>query len=73
CEFRQSNPNDFNLPIGQECIYACIPQIIPYTNTLYQIPLLRVYRKHDRSLQATILSLPYKPSVFNGNLQITCL
>ncbi|KAJ9587221.1 hypothetical protein L9F63_019245, partial [Diploptera punctata] len=28
-------------------IYVCVPQII----SLYQIPLLRVYRKHDRSLQ----------------------
>ncbi|KAJ9595978.1 hypothetical protein L9F63_012799, partial [Diploptera punctata] len=36
----------------EERIYACIPQIIPCAMTLYQIPLLRIYRrKHDRSLQ----------------------
>ncbi|KAJ9577434.1 hypothetical protein L9F63_006005, partial [Diploptera punctata] len=45
--------------IHQECIYACIPQIIP----LYQIPLLRVYRKHDRSLQGPTSWINLPPQV----------
>ncbi|KAJ9576237.1 hypothetical protein L9F63_006899, partial [Diploptera punctata] len=47
-------PLKFRLSEGYsalERIYACVPQIIQHTTTLYQIPLLRVYRKHEPSLQ----------------------